>query len=217
MTFGSTDNGLVGELLRAEDIKLMSLSQAEAYTRRFPDLSHVVLPRGVVDPGRRSRRPTCNSCPPRQTSSSARTSTRPLCICSESLRRDPRRQHVGQQAGEFPTLTKQDDPISEQARKFYKSGGSWLYAYLPFWAATFAERLILIMIPLGVIIVPLIGIAPWVYSWRNRSKYYPQYRELRKLEREILEERPIAESKLPCPPRSDRPRRQPYPHVRRLL
>jgi hypothetical protein len=42
-----------------------------------------------------------------------------------------------------------------------------------------------------MIIVPLIGIAPWFYTWRNRSKYYPWYRELRKLEKEILENRPI--------------------------
>jgi hypothetical protein len=94
-------------------------------------------------------------------------------------------------AGEFPILTKQDDPISEQAQRFYKSGGSWLYAYLPFWAATFVERLTLILIPLGIILVPLIGIVPWIYTWRNRSKYYPWYRKLRELEKEILENRQI--------------------------
>jgi hypothetical protein len=32
---------------------------------------------------------------------------------------------------------------------------------------------------------------PWIYTWRNRSKYYPWYRELKKLEKEILENRPI--------------------------
>jgi uncharacterized protein len=29
--------------------------------------------------------------------------------------------------------------------------------------------------------------APWIYTWRNRSKYYPRYRESRRLEKEILE------------------------------
>jgi TRAP transporter TAXI family solute receptor len=194
MMFGSTDNGLVGDLLRAEDVKLMSLSQAEAYTRRFPDLSHVVLPRGVVDPGRRYPPSDVQLLSP-TTNLIVRKDLHPALVYL--LLKASVEIHGGNtwvnKAGEFPTLTKQDDPISEQARQFYKSGGSWLYAYLPFWAATFAERLILIMIPLGVIIVPLIGLAPWVYSWRNRSKYYPLYRELRKLEREILEERPIAD------------------------
>lgn len=39
----------VQRLLRANDIRLMDFVQADAYTRRFPFLSAVTLPRGVVD------------------------------------------------------------------------------------------------------------------------------------------------------------------------
>ena len=60
-----------------------------------------------------------------------------------------------------------------------------LYDYLPFWAATFLDRMILLLIPLGVVMIPLIGILPWIYTWRNRSKYYPWYRDLRELEEEL--------------------------------
>jgi hypothetical protein len=45
--------------------------------------------------------------------------------------------------------------------------------------------MILILIPLGVVLIPLIGIMPWIYTWRNRSKYYPWYRELKELEEEL--------------------------------
>ena len=45
--------------------------------------------------------------------------------------------------------------------------------------------MILILIPLGVILIPLIGMMPWIYTWRNRSKYYYWYRELRDLENEF--------------------------------
>ncbi len=191
MTFGSPDNGLIGELLTAKDIKLMSMSQAEAYTRRFPDLSHVVLPRGVIDPGRRNPPSDVHLLSP-TTNLIVRKDLHPALVYL--LLKASVEIHSGaswvNKAGEFPTLIKQDDPISEQAQRFYKSGGSWLYVYLPFWVATFIERLTLILIPLGLIIVPLIGIVPWIYTWRNRSKYYPWYRELRKLEKEILENRP---------------------------
>ena len=194
MMFGSPDNRLVEELLCADGIRLMSLSQAEAYARRVPDLSHVVLPRGVLDPARRYPPSDVHLLSP-TTSLIVRKDLHPALVYL--LLKASVEIHGGStlvnRAGEFPTLTKVDDPISEQAQRFYKSGGSWLYAYMPYWAATFAERLILILIPLGVILVPLIGIAPWVYSWRNRSKYYPLYRELRKLEREVLEERPTAD------------------------
>jgi TRAP-type uncharacterized transport system substrate-binding protein len=188
MTFGSQDNRLITEMLGAKSVKLMSISQAEAYSRRFPDLSHVVLPRGVIDPGKQNPASEVHLLSP-TTNLIVRKDLHPALVYL--LLKASVEIHGGgtwvNKAGEFPTLTKQDDPISEQARRFYKSGPSWLYSYLPFWAATFVERLTLILIPMGMIIVPLIGIMPWLYTWRNRSKYYPMYRELRKLENEILE------------------------------
>jgi hypothetical protein len=81
----------------------------------------------------------------------------------------------------------QDFPISEQAQRFYRSGGSWLHGYLPFWAATIVDRMLLVLISIGMVLVPLIGILPWFYTWRNRSKYYRWYRELRELEEELKE------------------------------
>jgi hypothetical protein len=165
----------------------MSMSQAEAYTRRFPDLSHVVLPGGVVDPALRFPPSEVHLLSP-TTNLIIRKDLHPALIYL--LLKASVEIHGGagwvNKAGEFPTLAKQDDPISDQAQRYYKSGGSWLYAYMPFWAATFIERLTLILVPMGMIIVPLIGIAPWIYTWRNRSKYYPWYRELWKLEKEIL-------------------------------
>lgn len=40
---------VVQVMLRSPGIRLMSFSQADAYTRRFSFLSRIVLPRGVVD------------------------------------------------------------------------------------------------------------------------------------------------------------------------
>ena len=192
MTFGSTDNGLILQLLEAKGIKLMNVSQAEAYARRFYDLSHVVLPKGVIDPGMRNPPSDIHLLSP-TTNLIVRKDLHPALVYLLLKASVEIFGGAGwaNKAGEFPTLIKQDDPISEQAQRFYKSGGSWLYAYMPFWMATFVERLTLILIPLGMIIVPLIGIAPWIYTWRNRSKYYPWYRELRNLEKEILENQPI--------------------------
>lgn len=192
MTFGAPDNQLIRELLNTKDIKLMSMNQAEAYSRRFPDLSNVVLPKGIIDPKKRNPSSDLHLLSP-TTNLIIRKDLHPALVyllLKASVEIYGGASWVNK-AGEFPSLTKQDDPISEQAQRFYKSGGSWLHAYMPFWAATFVERLTLILIPLGMIIVPLIGIAPWIYTWRNRSKYYPWYRELRKLEKEILENRPI--------------------------
>jgi len=190
MTFGSPDNPLIWELLNAKDIKLMNMNQAEAYSRRFPDLANVMLPRGIINPGKQNPLSDVHLLSP-TTNLIVRKDLHPALVyllLKASVEIYSGASWVNK-AGEFPSIAKQDDPISEQAQRFYKSGGSWLYAYLPFWAATFVERMTLILIPVGMIILPLFGIVPWIYTWQNRSKYYPWYHELRKLEMEILENR----------------------------
>ena len=124
MIFGAPDNRLVSELLHAKDIKLMSMSQAEAYSRRFPDLSHVVLPRGIIDPGRRDPPADVHLLSP-TTNLIVRKDLHPALVYL--LLKASVEIHGGatwvNKAGEFPTLTRQNDPISEQAQRFYRSGG----------------------------------------------------------------------------------------------
>ena len=188
IAFGSADSQIVTKLLHTSGIKLMSFSQAEAYTRVFPALSHVILPRGVLSFSKRFPpadihllAPTANLV--------VRKNLHPALVYL--LLKASMEIHSGagwvHKAGEFPSLTKQDYPVSEQAQRFYKSGGSSLYQYLPFWAATFIDRMILILIPLGILLFPVIGIMPRIYTWRNRSKYYRWYRELSNIEKELLE------------------------------
>ncbi|MCG6537717.1 MAG: C4-dicarboxylate ABC transporter substrate-binding protein, partial [Syntrophales bacterium LBB04] len=188
MTFGSTDSGLVQELLNVPGIRLMNFSLAEAYTRFFPDLSHVILPKGVVSPLKRFPPEDIHLLAP-TTNLIARSNLHPALVYL--LLEAAVEIHGGagwfHRAGEFPSLKAQDFPISDQAQRYYRSGPSVLYDYLPFWVAAFLERLILLLIPLGVVMIPLIGIMPWVYTWRNRSRYYHWYRELRVLNNEIRE------------------------------
>ncbi|MBI4719836.1 MAG: ABC transporter substrate-binding protein [Chitinivibrionia bacterium] len=49
MIVGTEDNSLVRELLYEPSVKLINFRQAEAYARLFPKLSHVILPRGILD------------------------------------------------------------------------------------------------------------------------------------------------------------------------
>jgi TRAP transporter TAXI family solute receptor len=190
MTFGATDSALVMELINAPGIRLMSLSQAEAYTRLFPHLSHVVLPKGIVNPSKRSPSADIHLLAP-TANLLVRKDLHPALVYL--LLKAAVEIHGGaggvHRAGEFPSAKAQDYRMSEQAQRFYRSGGSWLYGYLPFWAATFIDRMLLVFISIGVVLIPLIGILPWLYTWRNRSKYYRWYRELRELEEELKEHR----------------------------
>lgn len=47
--------------------------------------------------------------------------------------------------------------------------------------------MILLLLPIAIILFPIVGNIPHVYSWRNRRKFYRWYRELKNLELEVAE------------------------------
>jgi hypothetical protein len=51
--------------------------------------------------------------------------------------------------------------------------------------ATYAERLIVLLVPLLVVLVPLINLVPQLLRWRARSRIYRWYGELILLERDV--------------------------------
>jgi TRAP-type uncharacterized transport system substrate-binding protein len=188
MIFGTEDNNLVRELLYAPEIKLMNFRQAEAYTRLFPALSHVILPAGILNLSQKM--------PPQDihllastTNLIVRKTLHPALIY---LLLDAAVEIHGNagwvnKRGEFPSPKEVDFPSSNYAERFYKSGRPFLLDYLPFWAATFVDRTILILVPAAFVLFPLIRSIPWLYSWRNRRKFYHWYGELKNLESEVVE------------------------------
>lgn len=96
------------------------------------------------------------------------------------------RQGYFEVAGEFPGIAQVDDiPISPYADQHRRFGPSFLYRYLPFWLATYAERALILIIPLVVILIPLTNLLPQLLRWRVRSRIYRWYGELALLERDV--------------------------------
>jgi hypothetical protein len=44
----------------------------------------------------------------------------------------------------------------------------------------------LILVPVAIVLIPLIRGIPWLYSWRNRRKFYRWFGELKNLELEVM-------------------------------
>jgi len=188
ITFSTPDNALVQKLLYSPGIKLMNFSQAEAYSRLFPALSHVILPKGILDLEKKIPPADVHLLSP-TVNLIVHDSLHPAVIY---LLLDAAVEIHGssgwlQRAGEFPNPKSQDIPLSEEAERFYKSGRPFLLSYLPFWGAIFAERAIRIILPVAIVVLPLLRIIPWLYTWRNRSKFYRWYSELKYLEFEVAE------------------------------
>jgi hypothetical protein len=184
------DAPLIQMLLQTPGIMLFDFVQAEAYTRRFGFLSHVILPRGIVDLGRDLPSRDYHLIAPTATLV-ARESLHPALV--ELFVQSAARIHgrVGwfSRQGEFPTAHYVEIPVATEAEKFYKNGPPVLQRYMPFWLANFFERMWVVIVALGALILPLSRIVPPLYVWKVRSRVYRWYGKLRAVE-QVIEDVP---------------------------
>lgn len=181
---GPTQSAMVWALLYTPGVRLLNLAQASAYTRRFPYLTQLSLPRGAID--------LVHDIPPHDVRMVAATAT--LLVREEThpaviwlLLQAASEAHgeagVFQKPGEFPRAGKRGEfPLAPEAERYYATGKPFLQRYLPFWAAILADRLMVMLVPLIAVLYPLFKLAPTLYGWRVRSRIYRRYGELKFLE-----------------------------------
>ncbi len=133
---------LIQQLLRSEGIYLMSFARADAYSRRDRFLTGITLPEGVVD--------LESNIPDRVVTLLATTAnliaTRHLHPALTALLIHAAQEVHGEgdvleSPDQFPTPRLLAFPLSPEAERYYKYGPSFLQQYLPFWAATFVDRM----------------------------------------------------------------------------
>ena len=175
------------ELLRGAGIRLLDFSQADAYTRRFIYLSKLELPKGSIDFGKNIPEHDVYLIGP-TVELVARENFHPAL--SDLLLEAAREVHGGagllHRQGEFPAPLEHEFRISDDASRFYKSGKSFLYRYLPYWLASLANRLLVVFVPIVVLLIPGLRIVPSLYRWRIKLNIYRWYRALLMLERDML-------------------------------
>jgi TRAP transporter TAXI family solute receptor len=179
---------MIQELLRDETIKLMSFSQAEAYTRIFPYLSRVVLPQGVVDLVRPLPSRDIELVAP-AAALVVRANLHPALIdlLAQAALEVHKKPGLFSQVGAFPTADDPEFAVAEDARRVYTSGAPFLQRYLPFWLANFVERSFVLLVPILTVLVPLFQIVPWLYSMRVRGRILYWYGQLKKLEKAVAQ------------------------------
>jgi hypothetical protein len=175
------------ELLRSQDIHLFSFKQAAAYSRKLSYLSVLALPQGSIDFGKNIPAQDVYLLGP-TVELIAREHLHPALsdLLLEAAREVHGRATLLQHKGEFPAPLEHDFRISSDAMRFYKSGKSFFYRYLPFWLASLTSRIVVVFLPMIVVMIPILRSIPAVYRWRIRSRIFPWYRALLALERELL-------------------------------
>jgi len=177
---------LVQMLLQTPGIRLFDFAQAEAYSRRFPWLSPVTLPRGVVD--------LAGDIPPADVrlvaptaTLVARDRTHPALI--QLFVQAAQQVHGGagwfQKKGDFPSVRNSERPLAKEAQRFYTSGPPVLQRYLPFWLANLVDRMWPVLVTIIAALIPLSRMLPPLYTFRVRSRIFRWYRQLREVENAI--------------------------------
>ena len=179
---------LIQMLLQTPGIRLFDFSQAEAYARKLPFLTHVVLPRGIVDLGHDIPAEDYNLIAPTATLV-ARDDLHSALV--DLFVQAAATIHGGagwfQQQGQFPSAKYSEIPVDAEAAKFYKSGPPLLQRYMTFWLANFFDRMWVVVVALGALILPISKVVPPVYVWRIRSRVYRWYGQLRTVEQAVEE------------------------------
>jgi hypothetical protein len=181
-------SAVLRQLLRTPGIRLYSFKQAAAYSRRFSYLTALQLPQGSMDFGQNIPAQDVSLIGP-TVELVARRHLHPALsdLLLEAAREIHGRSTILQRKGEFPAPLEHDFPISPDAARFYKSGKSFFYRYLPFWLASLTSRIVIVFIPMVVVLIPVLRSIPTVYRWRMRSRIFRWYRALLALERKSME------------------------------
>ena len=183
----SSSSELMRQLLHTPDIHLFNFVQADGYARRISYLNKLELPRGALDFG--------NDLPAENTSLIgptveliARDDLHPALsdLLLDAAREVNGTPGVFKKRGEFPQAVVHDIRLSEDASRYYASGKSYLYRTFPFWLAGLVARLLAVIVPLGLLLVPALKMAPAIYRWRMESGINRWYKVLLDLEREAM-------------------------------
>jgi hypothetical protein len=183
----SVSTALIRQLLHTPGINLFDFAQADAYTRRLAFLNKITLPKGSIDFGKGTPAQDVFLLAP-TIELIARKDLHPAL--SDLLLEAAQQVHSGpgllRLKGEFPAPVEQEIHISNDASRFYKSGKGFFYRYLPFWLASLVNRIVVVLIPMIILLLPGMRVIPAIYNWRFKSRLFRWYRELMIIEQNLL-------------------------------
>lgn len=167
-------------------MRLLSFRQQDAYCRRFPYLTPITLPEGVID---LEKNVPDEALPLLGTAAilACREDLHPRAV--EEILNVVQSVHTPTNlldpAQKYPSLKEVDIPIHEAAERYMRSGESLLTRLLPYWAIRFMYRAQVLVLPLLVVWIPFLKVLPAVYAFRINRLLRHHYVALREAETAI--------------------------------
>ncbi|MBS0242089.1 MAG: ABC transporter substrate-binding protein [Proteobacteria bacterium] len=183
------ESEIVQGLVRNAQVRTMSFAQAEAYARRLPFLQRITLPQGSFDLARNVPASDVTLVAP-VAAVVARDTLHPAIagLIVDAMRDVHGRGSLFQRFGEFPQAADPEFEVPDNVERYYKAGPSFMKRFLPFWLATFLERIVVLAVPVIGLLVPLVKGLPMLYRWRVKRRLFYWYGRLKVLERDVAKD-----------------------------
>ncbi len=186
----AAESELVQKLLRDKTVRLFSFNQADALARLNPYLTKITLPAGVIDMAANIPEHDVTLVAPAATLV-VRNDLHPAVVglLVEVAKEIHASAGLFQKSNEFPQALDTELPMDADAARYYKNGPPFLQRYLPFWAAVFFERMMVMIIPIATLLLPLFKLVPMIYQWQIKRRILFWYEKLKLLERAVKADR----------------------------
>jgi TRAP transporter TAXI family solute receptor len=180
-------------LMHTPNVHIADLTYSPALSRLLPYLQTIQVPQGVFD--------LQNNIPPKPMTL---LSTSANLVVSDSIHpalayllldAAAHVHNVGgalQRPSDFPHIKDTDYPVADEAKRYFANGKPFLQRYMPFWAANFVQRLLLILIPLFAVVLPIVKLYPELQKFMQERKLFRLYGQLKLLEIDIKAKRDLA-------------------------
>ncbi|MBP0493062.1 TAXI family TRAP transporter solute-binding subunit [Pararoseomonas indoligenes] len=177
-------NDAINRLMRTPGVTLLNFaSRADAYAANLPYLNPARLPNAGLSLQEDLPRGDIVMMAP-AASLLARDDLNPqvAALMMTVLKDIHKARTLFSAEGRFPAGLNHEVPLQEDAQRYYERGPSFLQSYLPFWLAVTVDRLWVLIIPLVTLLLPLLRIAPSIYSWQMDRQIWAIYEKVRKVE-----------------------------------
>lgn len=182
------DSPNVQRLIKNPNIRLVTFSRADAYTRLLPYFEELGVPMGGFDLGKNI---------PDHPIQLISTTTNLLIddrlhpaiqvLFLEAAKEINGAKSYFSKAGEFPVYMNTEAPLSNEAKFFYEKGTPTLMKYLPFWLAEFLERMFFLLLPFAAFAYPIIKSIPSYRTNLAKKQINSIYKELDKFEQNTIQ------------------------------
>ena len=181
---GPAESSIVQQAASHKELRLAHFNQAAAYRARLPFITQVNVGQGLLNlSSNQPHQDTVTLSPVAMLIANESFHPALTALILAAAQEVMRAGSLIDAPDTWPKNLAHDFSTLTEAEYFHNKGLPLLQRYLPFRIASLADRYIILVIPLLVLLFPLFKVAGPLYRWRIRARIYRWYKYLRDVDK----------------------------------